>query len=143
MRTRPTGRPTLKRFGTFSATALALTLCAAALASTTLAGTYNATITRAGALNGSWSMTFKGSAYTIAFKGATAVKGVIAQSGNRLTFADRSGRYACAAKGVYTYSLSGRTLTFKAVSDPKCPGRRVVLAARFTKKFSTSSNGSY
>jgi hypothetical protein len=133
----------MKRLGTLVATTFAVTLCAVALAATKLSGTYNATITKAGALNGSWSVTFSGTSYTIGFKGATAVKGVVAQSGNRLTFADRSGKYAWPAKGVYTYSLNGRTLTFKAVSDSKCAGRRVVLAARYTKKFSSSGPGGY
>src|SRR5579871_5898428 len=85
----------MKRLATVSTTALALVLCAAALASSALGGTYDATITKSGPLAGAWSVTFKGSAYTITFKGATAVKGTFTQSGNKITFADKSGKYAC------------------------------------------------
>ena len=133
----------MKRLATISAILVALVPCTTALASAALSGTYNATITKAGALNGAWSLAFSGSGYTIAFKGSTAVKGTFTQSGNKITFSDKSGKYACSAKGVYTYSLIARTLTFKSVSDAKCAGRRTVLAARFTKKFSSGSGGSY
>jgi hypothetical protein len=133
----------MKRLATISAILAALVLCTTALASSALSGTYNATITKAGSLNGAWSLAFSGSNYTISFKGAAAVKGTFTQGGNKITFSDKSGKYACPAKGVYTYSLIARTLTFKSVSDSKCTGRRTVLAARFTKKFSSSGGGSY
>ena len=134
----------MKRLARISAILVVLVPCTTVLASAALNGTYNTTITKAGSLNGSWSLAFSDSVYTIAFKGATAVKGTFTRTGNKITFSDKSGKYACSAKGVYTYSLNARTLTFKSVSDAKCTGRRTVLAASFTKKFSSSgSAGKY
>jgi len=134
----------MSRIATAAAIAIAVIACTTALAAAALSGTYNATITGSGALNGSWSLAFSGSKYTITFKGATAVNGAFTQSANRITFSDRNGKYACpGTKGVYSYSLSGRTLKFTRVSDAKCAGRRAVLAATFTKKFKSSSNGGY
>ena len=66
----------------------------------------------------------------------------LALGGGKITFNDKSGKLACSAKGVYSYKLNGRVLTFKKVSDPnKCAGRIAVLAASFTKKFASSPGG--
>ena len=58
---------------------------------------------------------------------------------------DKSGKDACPGKGVYSFKASGRSLSFKKVSDSnaKCAGRRTVLAATFTKKFSQGAGGGY
>ena len=133
----------MKRIATAAALAIALVACTTALAASALSGTYNATITGNGSLNGAWSLSFSGSKYTITFKGATAVSGSFTQSGSKITFSDRSGKYACSSKGVYSYTLSGRTLKFKRVSDAKCSGRRTVLAATYTKKFTSGGGSGY
>jgi len=133
----------MKRIATAAALAIALVPCTTAFAATALSGTYNATIAGSGSLNGSWSLTFSGSKYTISFKGSTAVNGTLTQSGNKITFADKSGKYACSAKGIYSYTLSGRTLRFTRVSDSKCAGRRTVFAATYTKKFTSTGGSGY
>jgi len=124
-----------------------LALCAVALASTALSGTYSTTIGKsAGGLAGAWTMTFASPKYTITDKGSTVVTGTYTLSGNKITFTDKAGKDACPGKGVYQYTESGRSLTFKRISDTnaKCAGRRAVLASTFTKKFSSSgSGGSY
>jgi hypothetical protein len=87
-------------------------------------------------------MTFSGSKYTITYNGSTAVNGTFSLSGKKVTFNDKSGKYACHVTGVYNYSLAVRSLTFKRVSD-SCTGRRAILAATFTKKFSGGSGNGY
>src|ERR1700730_10574399 len=117
----------MKRIAAAAVLAVALVWCTTALAVAALSGTYSASIGRAplgGALNGTWSLTFSGSKYTITFNNALAVHGTLTQKGNKLTFADKGGKYACSGQGVYGYTLIGRTLTFKRVSDSsaKCAG---------------------
>lgn len=124
-----------------------LVLCAVALAASLPNGTYTGTVNSSslgGKLKGTWVLTFSSPNYTIAFGGSTVVKGTFTQRAGRVTFADKSGKLACPNKGVYSYNLNGSRLTFKPVSDSsaKCAGRRVVLAASFTKKFA-SKPGSY
>jgi hypothetical protein len=124
-----------------------LALCAVALASTALSGTYTAVLGKStGKLAGSWGLTFASPKYTVTDAGKTVITGTYTLSGNKITLTDKSGADACPGKGVYQYTESGRSLTFKRVSDTnaKCVGRRTVLASTFTKKFSsTGSGGSY
>lgn len=109
-----------------------------ALAAGGPAGTYKTRIGAkelGGQLRGTWTITFRRGAYTVRDNGKPAVRGRYALKGHRITLADKSGPAACRPKGVYTYRLSGKHLTFKRVSDssPSCTGRAHVLAHRFTK----------
>jgi hypothetical protein len=123
----------------------ALVLCAAAMAASLPNGTYTGTVggsALGGKVKGTWTLAFASPSYTIGFNGTTVVKGSFSQGGGKITFNDKSGKLACSAKGVYSYKLNGRVLTFKKVSDPnKCAGRIAVLAASFTKKFASSPGG--
>ncbi|HLW94792.1 MAG TPA: hypothetical protein VKS25_05390 [Solirubrobacteraceae bacterium] len=122
----------------------ALALCAAALAGSPLSGTFNTTIA-SGKVAGAWSLTFSSPSYTVTYKGSKVAVGAYTTSGGKVTFTDKSGKLACPGKGVYSYTLSGRTLKFKLVSDKSaaCAGRRAVLAGTFTKKFGQGSGGGY
>ena len=124
----------------------ALLVCAAALAATSVNGTYTATLGSGplkGAVKGTWTLNFASPKYTVAYNGSVSAKGSYSLSGNKITFSDKSGPRACPGKGVYTYKLNGRILTFKKVSDSnaKCAGRSAVLAGTFTKKFASSPGG--
>ena len=125
-----------------------LALCAAALASVALSGTYTATVGRGplgGKVAGTWGIAFSAPKYTITYNGSAVANGGYTLSGNKVTFTDKSGKAACPGKGVYTYTLRVRSLTFKVLSDPsaKCAGRRAVLASTFTKKLSVPSHSGY
>jgi hypothetical protein len=139
----------MKRLAVTITAVSALALCTAAFAGSPLSGTYNTTIGKGplgGKLAGAWSLTFSSPNYTVSYKGAKVVVGTYTTSGGKLTFNDKSGKLACPGKGVYSYKLNGRSLTFKVVSDksPACAGRRGVLAGgTFTKKFSSSGGGGY
>ena len=137
----------MKRIASVTAVLAALVLCSVALASTPLSGAFNGNVggsALGGKLKGLWTLTFSAPNYTVAFAGTVVVHGTYTLSASKVTFSDKSGKDACPGKGVYTYKLQATTLTFKRVSDTnaKCAGRRAVLAATFTKKFS-SSPGSY
>ena len=136
----------MKRIAATLVIAGALSLCAVAMASVALSGTYTTTLGKsAGPLAGAWSLTFASPKYTVADKGSTVVSGTYTLSGNKITFTDKSGKDACPGKGVYQYSAVGRGLTFKRISDSnaKCAGRRAVLAATFTKKLSVGGPSGY
>jgi hypothetical protein len=134
----------MKRSGLVAVLLAALVLCASALASSAPSGSYNGMVT-SGPLKGTWTLSFTSPNYTVAFNGSVVVKGSFSVSANKITFADKSGKDACPGKGVYSFNASGRSLSFKKVSDSnaKCVGRRTVLAASFTKKFSQTSGGGY
>jgi hypothetical protein len=124
----------------------ALVLCTAALAASLPNGSYTGTVggsVLGGQVKGTWTLAFASPNYTITFNGANVVKGSFSQGGGKITFNDKSGKLACkGSKGVYSYKLNGRTLTFKKVSDPnKCAGRIAVLASSFTKKFASNPGG--
>ena len=100
-------------------------------------GVYSTKITgaRVAPLNGSWMLALSGPAYTLARNKATAVAGTATIAGGKITFRDLAGPYRCAvsqASGTYKWTLKGKTLTFKPVSD-LCVGRKSVLAHKFTK----------
>jgi hypothetical protein len=111
-----------------------------ALASSSLTGTYKATISgEPAALNGRWQLQFrpKGLVHTVR-NGKVVVVGKASWLANRhVRFTDRSGPYACSSSegsGTYGYRLSGNRLTFRAIRD-KCVGRKLVLTTRsFVKK---------
>jgi hypothetical protein len=122
-----------------------LAICAVAAAASLPNGTYTGTVggsALGGKVKGTWTLAFASPNYTIGYNGSTVVKGSFSQSGGKVTFSDKSGKLACPGKGVYSYKVSGRTLTFKKVSDSsKCAGRIAVLAVPFTKKFASSPGG--
>ena len=138
----------MKRLAATIALLSALALCASALAGSPLSGTYSTTIGKGplgGKVAGAWSLAFSSSNYAVSFKGTKVAVGTYTTSGRKVTFTDKSGTAACPGKGVYRYTLSGRSLTFKVVSDKNaaCAGRRAVLAGTFTKKFTSPAGGGY
>ncbi|HEX4036238.1 MAG TPA: hypothetical protein VHX66_17485 [Solirubrobacteraceae bacterium] len=138
----------MKRLAATIALVSALALATVALAGSPLSGTYNTTIGKGplgGKVAGAWSLAFSSPNYTVSYKGAKVAVGTYTTGGGKVTFSDKSGKLACPGKGVYSYKLNGRSLTFKAVSDKNaaCAGRRAVLAGTFTKKFTSSGGGGY
>jgi hypothetical protein len=110
-------------------------LAAVATASSTLSGTYKATITgKPAPLNGKWRLEFlpRGLVHVVR-NGKLVVVGTAIRVGTRrLKVSDRSGSYACSAAeghGVYAYRVAGRRLTFRAVAD-KCIGRKLVFTTK-------------
>lgn len=106
-----------------------------ATASSSLSGTYRATITgKPAALNGKWRLEFlPRSVVHIVRNGKVVVVGKAIRTGTRrLKLSDRSGSYACSAAegtGLYSYTVSGKRLTFRAVAD-KCIGRKLLLTTK-------------
>jgi hypothetical protein len=86
-------------------------------------------------LNGTWRLTLTTSAFTVN-KGATAaVAGRVRIAGNRITFHDLGGPFACRgaqASGVYSWRVTGTRLTLTAVREP-CAGRKTILTKPFTR----------
>ena len=128
----------MKRLVIAVSVAAALVLASVALAAVTLNGTYRTTITSTaagGQLKGTWTIKFSDPNYTVSDNGTVALRGKYTIAGTEITFHDKSGPAACPGAGKYGVHLSGTTLTFKRLSDPKaaCLGRRVVLAGTFTK----------
>lgn len=107
----------------------------ATASSTSLQGTYRATITgKPAPLDGKWQLTFlSGTTLHIVRNGKLVIVVDATRAGiHRLRFRDISGPYACSkaeGNGVYTYRLAAGRLTFKAVSD-KCIGRKLVLTTK-------------
>jgi hypothetical protein len=103
--------------------------------SSTLSGTYKATITgKPAPLNGKWRLDFRPRGVVhIVRNGKLVVVGKVVRTGiRRLRLSDRSGSYACSTaegNGIYTYRVAGRRLTFRAVAD-KCIGRKLILTTK-------------
>jgi len=138
----------MKRLAATIGLVSALALCSAALAGSPLSGTYDTTIGKGplgGKVAGAWNVAFSSPNYTISYQGAKVAIGTYTTGGGKVTFSDKSGKAACPGKGVYSYTLSGRSLKFKLVSDKNtaCAGRRAVLAGTFTKKFTAPAGGGY
>ena len=99
-----------------------------ALASSSLSGTYRATIGGGpAALNGYWQLQFRPNSVVHTIRnGKLVVVGKAFWAGNRrVTFTDRSGPYACSSSersGTYGYRLSGKRLTFSVVRDSASDG---------------------
>jgi hypothetical protein len=56
-------------------------------------------------------------------------------AGNRITFHDLGGPFACRgaqASGVYSWRVTGTRLTLTAVREP-CAGRKTILTKPFTR----------
>jgi hypothetical protein len=118
--------------------ALALALCSVAIAVAAPSGTYRTKIhTTAlhGAVNGTWTISFKNGAYTVTDDGAAVIHGKYSISADKITLRDKSGKDACPAPGTYRFALADHQLKFTKVSDanPACIGRVTVLAGKFTK----------
>ena len=68
--------------------------------------------------------------------GGVVVAGTIRIVGNKVTFHDLAGTFACRGatkiNGSYTWRIQGAKLTFTRVSDA-CPGRKGVLSHAFTR----------
>jgi hypothetical protein len=114
--------------------ALAAALATAAFAGTNVNGVYATTLTglKPAVLNAHWVLTLAQSrTFSIARNKATVVGGKIKVAGSKLTFQDVVGPLACQgnqAVGVYSYTLSGKTLKLKKVKD-SCAGRILVLTS--------------
>ena len=99
-----------------------------------LSGTYRVTITgKPAPLNGRWQLKFLSrNEVRVIRNEKLVVVGTALVSDSRVKFTDRTGSYACSTAegvGVYTYSLDGQRLTFKAVTD-RCVGRKLLLTTK-------------
>ena len=118
-----------------------LALCAVALASTALSGTYTTTLGKStGKLAGSLEADLREPQVHGHRQGQDGRHRHLHAERQQDHLHRQERKDACPGKGVYQYSEVGRSLTFKRISDSnaKCAGRRTVLAATFTKKFSSS-----
>jgi hypothetical protein len=120
------------------AAVVALAGAGGAAAATGPAGTFAATIQGSPLprFDGVWTITLAaGGKYTIALGRQPLIRGTATFNGSRITFDRESGPAAClgaAARGVYSWRLTGKSLRFTRLADA-CLGRRVVLSYPFTR----------
>jgi hypothetical protein len=89
---------------------------------------------RPAVLDGTWRLTVKGSSFSVAKGASLAVSGSVKIAGNRITFRDLAGPFACRgaqSTAVYGYRIAGKRLTLTAVREP-CAGRKTILTKPFT-----------
>ena len=87
-------------------------------------------------LNATWRLAFRNAAYNVTRNSGVVVAGTVRIVGNKVTFHDLAGTFACRGatqiNGTYTWRIQGAKLTFTRVSDA-CPGRSGVLSHAFTR----------
>jgi hypothetical protein len=86
-------------------------------------------------LNATWRLAFQSPAYDVTRNRGVVVAGTFRIAGNKVTFHDLAGSFACKGAqvyGTYTWRIQGAKLTFTRVSDA-CVGRRSVLAHAYTR----------
>lgn len=87
-------------------------------------------------LNATWRLAFQNPAYDVTRNRGVVVAGTVRIVGNKVTFHDLTGSFACRGAtqiiGTYTWRIQGAKLTFTRVSDA-CLGRRSVLSHAFTR----------
>jgi hypothetical protein len=133
-----------------------------ALASGSLSGTYHTTVTTPATLKGTWSFKFANGRDSQLLNGKEVANGTYTISGSTVKFANpaipkgaaptsSSGTSttppagapslpsgtttptACSTPGTYKVMISGKTLTFKKISDPCNTLRAQLLSHKFTK----------
>jgi len=104
---------------------LAATIASAALASSSLSGTYETTVKNAGDLNGTYKITFSPGHFTLLAPYNITGHGTYSISGSRMTLHGPSS--SCKAAGVYSFSISGSSLSFHKISDP-CERSKILTA---------------
>jgi hypothetical protein len=127
----------MKRFTIAAFVVVVLALSSSvALAGGSAAGRYATTIKSPAALKGTWVLNLaKSGTYTVATNNQIFIRGKYAVTGSKITFGRETGQGACPKTGTYTWKKSGKTLTFRRVSDsPACSGRSGVLAHTFTER---------
>jgi hypothetical protein len=87
-------------------------------------------------LKATWRLAFQTPAYNVTRNGGVVVAGTVRIVGNKVTFHDLAGIFACRGatriNGSYTWRIQGAKLTFTRLSDA-CPGRKGVLSHAFTR----------
>jgi hypothetical protein len=124
----------------FAAASLAVMIGAASASpagSTLYAHTYSVKIagSKIGLLNATWLLALQRTVFGLKRNGGTAVVGTVKIAGNRITFHDLGGPFACRGaqiNGRYTWRIVGAKLTLTRVADA-CVGRRGVLAHALTR----------
>jgi hypothetical protein len=104
-----------------------------------VAGTYKATITNSGHLNGEWVIVLsKGGTYAVALNGDVGARGRYSATATTITFYRETGS-SCSGAGVYawkTYAWRkwGKTITFvRKRETASCRTRAAVLTRQFTQ----------
>jgi hypothetical protein len=121
----------MKRIAVLASLTVALVLPSLALASTPPAGKWTTKIGTPPELKGTWALSFtKSATYTISRNGKVVVRGH-GGGGSQFLFDRETGPMACPSFGAYTWKRTGKTLTFKKLSD-SCVGRAFILSHRFT-----------
>jgi hypothetical protein len=130
----------MKRLAVAFATVVVLVVAPTALAVGSLSGSYKTVIKGStqfgGQINGTWAIKFTKGQYHVTQDGIAVVHGKDTIKGNVISLRDAKGPNACPAVGKYRFSVKGKKLTFKRLSDsksPSCLGRGFVLAHTFTK----------
>lgn len=116
-----------------------LALAGTALAAGTLTGSYKTKVSGTksfgGFLNATWVLKLTKGHYAVTRNGKLQVRGKDTIKGHVITVRDTSGPAKCSGTGKFRYTLKGKKLRFKKISDPSkaCAGRDVVLSHVFTK----------
>jgi hypothetical protein len=86
-------------------------------------------------LNGTWRLSVNRTSFAVTKGRAPAISGSVRIAGNRITFHDLAGPFACRgaqATAVYGWRVAGARLTLTAAREP-CAGRKSVLTRPFTR----------
>ena len=79
---------------------------------------------------GTWNIAFHGGNHlVVSHNGREVVQGAYQVMGNRITFGEDTGPYACRMPATYTWQVSNGQLAFTPVQDP-CVGRVLALTSR-------------
>jgi hypothetical protein len=131
------GAHVTKRLTAVLSVLLLLAAAPAALAAGSLSGTFKTKLTGA-KYGGTWKVTFTQGKYSVTDNGRAIVHGKFTLKGAAISLTDTGGPGKCAGTGKYTYTLKGKTLTVKKVSDAGtgCAGRVAVLTTHPLTKVS-------
>ena len=102
----------------------------ATAAASSLSGTYVTTVKSAGALDGTYHITFQPGKFILKAPYGITGHGTYSISGSKITLHGPSA--SCTSAGTYKFSVSGSSLTFKKIKD-SCP-RSAILTAHALKR---------
>jgi len=90
-----------------------------------------------GQIDGTWTVNFTPTRYTVTWNGKTVLHGVYTVKGSDMSLTDKSGEVKCPGTGKYSFTVKGHKLTIKKINDSAaCAGRIAVLTTRPLTKVS-------
>ena len=131
----------MKRLTIILSVLTVLAIVPAALAAGGPTGKWKTTISGkkvlGGQIDGTWTIDFTSTRYTVTWKGKTVLHGVYTVTGSDMSLTDKSGEVKCPGTGKYSFKVKGQKLTIKKIKDSAaCAGRTAVLTTHQLTKVS-------